>query len=187
MLDFVNNYSTIIILVLVVLLAGLSYCIYANFHHASNGRELATRVTQILQQGGCQIKGTQVSCGRGAPFDGLGSEFSVNDAVQKVIQLVSRDLRPSPGDVGGGSSPPYMPSQEPQPGGSRGPPAPIPTAMRRGVPVGGGGGGGGGGQGPRQQPPMGGGGGGGALLSSDGMAIGGSMVATGEDPTYSDR
>lgn len=172
--ELIQSYGGILILVLIVVVGVLGYQAYRDQHVTGSGKKLRDSVMRVLKKNNCRIKGNQVTC-QGPEFAGLGQKFTVSEAVERVLDLISTEI--GGGVVGpppsGPAGYPPMPPQQPrmpmqqQP---RGPPMPVETNPRRAAMM------------QQQQQPgpqMGGGGGGfGGLMSADGEALGGSLAGS---------
>ena len=173
----IQSYGSIIILVLLVVLGALSYQMYKQRHQTQTGKKLTSNVIKVLKKNNCKIKGNQVTC-QGPEFAGLGKKFTIPDAVDKVVDMISSEM-------GGGPPPrippnPYPPQRagpatqaQPQPGAQQphGLPEPIQTNPKRASAMGQGGLA----SGPAPGPS---GGGFGGLMSADGEPLGGSLAGS---------
>lgn len=170
--EFIQSYGAIVILVLFALVAFLGYQVYRDRHSSGTGSKLRKNVIAVLRKNGCVVKGNDVVC-TGAQFAGLGQTFTVDDAVDRVLEMISTEMGGSAAAAPAPSRPrpPPGPGHPPGPPGPRGPPPPMQTnphaaSMSQGP-------------GMAQPPPPGPGFGG--LLSADGEPLGGSMMAA-SDP-----
>lgn len=203
--ELIQSYGGIIILILVVVIAVLGYQTYRDQHTTRTGKKLRSDVVKVLRKNNCKVKGTQVTC-QGPQFAGLGQKFTVDEAVERVLEMISTEMgggggppprQPPPGPppqmppnpYGGPpqgpatQAPPYQPAPTGGRPTPRGPPEPMQTNPKR-AQMGGGGG-------PMSMPGpapggggLGGGGGFGGLLSADGDALGGSLAGSDQPGGY---
>lgn len=195
--ELIQSYGGFIILILVAILGFVSYQMYNQRHQTQTGKKLTSNVVKVLKRNGCKIKGDRVTC-HGPEFAGLGQKFTIPDAVDKVVDMISAEMggppapppripeNPYPSQASG--PPPHAPVSQAPPGAGRqmprGPPEAIQTNPKRAA-MGQGG--------PMSMPgpaPAGGPGGGpagggfGGLMSVDGEPLGRSLA--GSDPMGGD-
>lgn len=87
--DLTQNYPIIIILLLLAVLF-LGWKWWNDKHLTDVGYKITEKVKDLLSQFNCIIQGDQVKCKR--PFANLGKRFSLQDAVDHVVQTMTRDL-----------------------------------------------------------------------------------------------
>ena len=123
--------------------------IYYHRHNTRAGKTVREDVRRALERNGCQVRGDNVTCSADASFAGLGQNFTLTQAVDKVQALIASELNAAPMPQGGGppqyAPPPPQQQQQyhgpPPPQAPRGPPEPITTNPKRAAMGGGGGGG----------------------------------------------
>ena len=172
--DLIQSYGSIIILVLLVILGGLSYQMYKQRHQIQIGKKLTANVIKVLKKNNCKIKGDRVTC-QGPEFAGLGQKFTIPNAVDKVVDMISSEMGGGPpGPPGPPPYPPQRPAGPPPPGVQRqqpsGPPEPVQTNPKRASAMGQGG--------PTSASAGPQGGGFGGLMSADGEPLGNSLAGS---------
>lgn len=195
--ELIQSYGGIIIVILIIVIGFLSYQMYRDRNETQTGKKLTANVVKVLKKNNCKVKGSQVTC-PGAPFAGLGQKFTVKEAVDKVIDLISTEMGPGgappmtpargpppripqPSQAGPPGAPGSMPFQPPPTGGQpvrQGPPEPLVTNPKRAADMGG------------APMTMGGaaaaapGGGFGGLMSADGEPLGASLAGSDQPSMY---
>lgn len=111
MLGQFGNYQILIMLVLLLATAVLGWKWYTDRPRVQLADRVYDRVRQTLTEAGCSVSGDSVSCPGGKNFMGLGTNFTLEQATTKAMDVILSNLQ---GSSAGPPAPPPPPQQRPR-------------------------------------------------------------------------